>query len=60
MMYYIVSVLLLMFVWCPCMAIDVSVQYNDGLLPDIIMLTQSYYHRGTHLNVMKRFCIRSL
>ena len=25
------------FVWCPCMAINVvSVQYNGGLLPDII------------------------
>ena len=22
---------------CPCMAIDVSVQYNGGLLPDIIL-----------------------
>ena len=21
--------------WCPCMAINVSVQYNGGLLPDI-------------------------
>ena len=30
-------------VWCPCMAIDVSVQYNGGLLPDIIPLTQFYY-----------------
>ena len=27
------------------MAINVSVQYNDGLLPDIILLTQCYYHR---------------
>ena len=35
MMYYIVSVLFLLFVWCPCMAINVSVQYNVGLLPDI-------------------------
>ena len=24
------------------MAIDISVQYNGGLLPDIIMLTQGY------------------
>ena len=24
---------------CPCMAINVSVQYNGGLLPDIILLT---------------------
>ena len=29
------------------MAINVSVQYNGGLLPDIILLTQCYYHRGT-------------
>ena len=30
MVYYIVSGLLLMFFWCPCMAINVSVQYNGG------------------------------
>ena len=39
------------------MAINVIVQYNGGLLPDIILLTQCYYHRGTRLNAMKRFCI---
>ena len=44
---------------CPCMAINVSVQYNGGLLPDIVLLTQCYYHRGTRLNAMKRFCICS-
>ena len=27
------------------MAINVSVHYNGGLLPDIILLTQCYYHR---------------
>ena len=61
MMYYIVSVFEVCLV-CPCMAVNVvsSVQYNGGLLHDIILLTQRYYHRGTHLNVMKRFCIRSL
>ena len=32
------------------MAINGSVQYNGGLLPDIILLTQGYYHRGTRLN----------
>ena len=37
------------------MAINVSVQYNGGLLPNIIQLTQCYYHRGTRLNAMKRF-----
>ena len=42
------------------MAINVSVQYNGGLLPGIILLTQCYLHRGTRLNAMKRFCICSL
>ena len=32
---HIVSVL----VRCPCMAINVIIQYNSGLLPDIILLT---------------------
>ena len=36
------------------------IQYNGGLLPDIILLTRWYYHRGTRLNAMKRFCICSL
>ena len=44
----------------PCMAINVSVQYNGGLLPDIILLTQCYFHRGTRLYAMKRFRICSL
>ena len=40
---------------------DVSVQCNGGLLPDIILLTQCYYHhRGTRLNAMKRLCLCSL
>ena len=39
------------------MAIDVSVQYSGGLLPDIILLTQCYYHRGTRFKAMKRFGI---
>ena len=34
------------------MAIGVSVQYNGGLLPDIMLLTQGYYHRETRLNAM--------
>ena len=43
--------------WCPCMVINVSVQYNGGFLPDIILLTLCYcYHRGTRLNAMKSFC----
>ena len=58
--YYYVPCFILffsLFFWCPCMAINVSVQYNDGLLPDIILLTQCYFHMGTRLNAMKRFCI---
>ena len=27
------------------MVINVSVQYNDGFVPDIILLTRCYYHR---------------
>ena len=60
MVYYIVSGLLLMFFWCPCMAINVNVQYNGGFLPDIILWTKCYLHRGTCLNAMKWFCICSL
>ena len=45
--YCIVTSLLLF--WYPYMVINVSVQYNGGLLPDIIMLTQYYFHRGTLL-----------
>ena len=34
-----------------------SVQYNGGLLLDIILLIQDYSDdRGTRLNAMKRFC----
>ena len=40
------------------MAINVNVQYNGGFLPDIILLTQGYYHRGrTRLNALKGFCL---
>ena len=35
------------------MAINISVQYNIELLPDIILLTQGYYHRAARLNAMK-------
>ena len=58
--YYVLKMFLFVFVWCPCMAINVSVQHNGGFLPGIIMLTQRYYHRGTRLNAMKRFYICSL
>ena len=42
------------------MAIIISVQYNDGFLPHIILFTQCYYHRGTRLNAMRRFRLWSL
>ena len=44
--------LFLMFFWCPYMAINVNVQYNGGFLPDIILLTQCYLHRGSHEEVL--------
>ena len=61
---YIITAFLFMYciVFCFCcvswpgMAINVSVQYNDGSLPDIILLTQGCYHWGTHLNPTKRSC----
>ena len=31
------------------MVINISVQYNGGLLPDIILLTQSFYQWRTRL-----------
>ena len=34
------------------MSINTSVQYNGGLLPDIIPLTQGWYHWGTRLKTM--------
>ena len=40
------------YVWWLCMAINISVEYNGGFLPDIILLTQGYYHQGTRLNIM--------
>ena len=42
------------------MAINVSVQYNGGSLPDIILLTQGYYRWGTHLNAVKRLYILTM
>ena len=42
------------------MAINVSAQYNSGLLPDIILLTQGYYDRGTLLNTMFWLCLYGL
>ena len=34
------------------MVINISVQYNGGFLPDIILLTQGYCYWGTRLNTM--------
>ena len=31
---------------------NISVQYNGGFLPDIMLLTQGYYQWGTRLNTM--------
>ena len=39
-MYY--SVVMLGYDRWLCMVINISVQYNGGLLPDIILLTQGY------------------
>ena len=36
------------------MVINISVQYNGGFLPDIILLTQGYLHRDIRLNIMKK------
>ena len=36
----------------------VSVQHNGRFLPGIL-LTQCYYHQGTRLDAIKRFCIAS-
>ena len=34
------------------MEINISVQYDGEFLPDIMLLTQGYYHWGTRLNTM--------
>ena len=50
--------------WCPCMAINIiSVQYNGGFLPDIVLLTLLYndlksfypYSLCSSLNVLTIF-----
>ena len=51
MMYYIVSVLCLLLVWCPYKAINVSVQYNGGLLPDIILVDLRFHNRSIYVGV---------
>ena len=43
------------------MVINISVQYNGGFLPDIMLLTQCYLHRDNiRLKTMKKLCICSL
>ena len=49
---YVLQCLLFCYAWWLCMAINISVQYNGGLLPDMILLTHGYYHRETRLNTM--------
>ena len=43
--YYVLKMLCLVFVWCPCMTINNvrSAQCNGGFLPDIILLTHCYH-----------------
>ena len=38
--WYVLQCLLFCYVWWLCMAINISVQNNGGLLPDMILLTQ--------------------
>ena len=47
-----ITVVMLGYHWWLCMVINISVQYNGGLLPDIILLTQGCYQWGTRLNFM--------
>ena len=47
-----ITVVMLRYDWWLCMVINISVQYNGGFLPDIILLTQGYYQWGTRSNTM--------
>ena len=38
----LVFVLFLLSFWRPCMTINVNIQSNGGLLPDIILFTECY------------------
>ena len=42
-----ITVVMLGYDWWLCMVINISVQYNGGLLPDIIL-----FQWGTRLNTM--------
>ena len=58
MVYYIVPVLFLLAFWYRCMAINVSIQYSGGLLPDTryytvdTMLSPSGYPFKYHEEVL--------
>ena len=43
-----------------CLCFGVYLQNNGGFLPDIILLTLCYYHRGTRLNATKSACPYSM
>ena len=46
--YLCTTVFMLGYDWWLSMVINIiSVHYNGGFLPDIILLTQGYYHWGT-------------
>ena len=36
---------------------NASVKYNGGFLPDIILLTQRFYHRGTPFKCHEEVCL---
>ena len=50
--YLCIAVVMLGYDWWLCLVINISVEYNGGLLPDIILLTHGYYHWGTRLITM--------
>ena len=61
MLYYIVSVLFFLFVWYPCMAINVSMQRNSGLLVDPRLLPSrnpfKYHVEALSVQPMKQYII---
>ena len=59
---YSVIVVMLGYDWGLRMVINVSVQYNGGFLPDIILLTQSWleYHVQNEILSLMEYCIASV
>ncbi|CAM9547358.1 unnamed protein product [Ascophyllum nodosum] len=55
-----ITVVRLGYDWRLCMVINISVQCNGGLLPDMILLNQGYYQWGARLNIMYWICTYSL